>query len=168
MYHMCSAGGRAITCASFITTSTSIVSLVSDNPTSYSIYTMVQTVISATFTCTDDEKETLAGVTSMINEAVESVAEELVYVSATLFSMSGEYYSETEISSLFSVCTSDDDCNSLVGTVPPSTMETPVSMGTGSTASATSAVMTTVSNARMNRAMFARRSANRKRGHVNI
>merc|ERR1712223_1911854 len=107
------ASDRSLTCSAVISTSTTVVSLVSQNPVSYSIFTLVQTVISVTFTCTETEKKAIQSVTASVSQAIVHVQAEVTHVKEVFASVTGREVTDSEIESA-SVCTTDDECDSLV------------------------------------------------------
>ena len=78
------ASPRALSCAAVTTTSTTIVSMVSQNPVSYSIYTLIQTITTITFTCTATEKTALAAVSTSVSAAITIIAAEVSHIQTTL------------------------------------------------------------------------------------
>ena len=71
---------RALSCSAVISTSTTIVSMVAQNPVSYSIFTLIQTVITVTFTCTETEKTAIKSVSSSVSQAIVMVELEVTHV----------------------------------------------------------------------------------------
>merc|ERR1711902_327172 len=59
-----------MTCSTFISTSTTVVTLVSQNPVSYSIYELIQSVLTVTITCTETEKTQIKSVSSSVSQAI--------------------------------------------------------------------------------------------------
>ena len=55
--------------------------MVSQAPHSYSIYTLIQTILTAgTFTCTDTQKMTLKASSASVTEAIATVAAEETHI----------------------------------------------------------------------------------------
>ena len=123
------ASDRSLSCSAVISTSTTVVSLVSQNPVSYTIFTLIQTVISVTFTCTASEKAAIQSVTASVTQAIVVVQAEVTHVKEVfvskfkfqsflhLFScflgVTGREVTDSEIESA-TVCKTDDECDSLV------------------------------------------------------
>ena len=78
------ASPRALSCSAATTTSTSVISLVSQNPASFSIFTLIQTVVSVTFTCTETEKVALKAVSASVDKAVTMISLEVEHLQTTL------------------------------------------------------------------------------------
>merc|ERR1712223_2330254 len=131
------ASDRSLTCSAVISTSTTVVSLVSQNPVSYSIFTLVQTVISLTFTCTETEKKAIQSVTASVSQAIVHVQAEVTHVKEVFASVTGREVTDSEIESA-SVCTTDDECDSLVE-FPSDSATTAAATSTAASAPAPSA-----------------------------
>ena len=54
--------------------------MVSQNPVSYAIFTLIQTVITITFTCTEAEKTAIQAVSSSVSQAIVMVELEVTHV----------------------------------------------------------------------------------------
>ena len=74
------ASTRTITCTELATTTTKIISLVAQNPASYSIFSLIQKLSVVTFSCTPAEKEALKAVTAKVDDAIAIVTEEVTHV----------------------------------------------------------------------------------------
>ena len=78
------ASPRALSCSAVTSTSTSVISLVSQNPASFSIFSLIQTVVTVTFTCTETEKIALKAVSASVDKAVTMIALEVEQIQTTL------------------------------------------------------------------------------------
>ena len=74
------ASTRIITCTELATITTTILSLVSQNPSSYSIFSLIQKVSVVTFSCTPTEKEVLKAMTAKVDDAIAIVTEEVTHI----------------------------------------------------------------------------------------
>ena len=133
--------GTNMTCTALISTCSAVINMVSENPTSFSIYTTIQTVVTAVFHCSDEEKQSLVSVGENIGSAIEEVQGEIEHVSLNLVHLSGVSFSSSAIAG-FEICETEEDCNSIIQIettrAPPTTEssgETPVSMGPSSSSS---------------------------------
>ena len=54
--------------------------MVSQNPVSYAIFTLIQTVVTITFTCTETEKTAIKSVSSSVSQAIVMVELEVTHV----------------------------------------------------------------------------------------
>merc|ERR1719445_385411 len=106
-----------MTCSTFISTSTSVVTLVSQNPVSYSIYELIQTVLTVTITCTETEKTQIKSVSSSVSQAITMVQAEVTHTKEVYASVNGEEVSDADIAAA-PLCTTDDACDSLVTFAP--------------------------------------------------
>ena len=78
------AAPRTLSCSAVTTTSTTIVSMVTQNPVAYAIFTLIQTVVTVTFTCTESEKVALAAASSSVSSSITLVASEVSHIQTTL------------------------------------------------------------------------------------
>ena len=78
------ASTRIITCTELATITTTILSLVSQNPSSYSIFSLIQKVSVVTFSCTTAEKEALKAITAKVDDAITIVTEEVTHIQTSL------------------------------------------------------------------------------------
>ena len=54
--------------------------MVSQNPVSYAIFTLIQTVVTVTFTCTETEKTAIKSVSASVSQAIVMVELEVTHV----------------------------------------------------------------------------------------
>merc|ERR1712115_591881 len=111
-----------MTCSAFISTSTTVVTLVSQNPVSYSIYELIQTVLTVTITCTETEKTQIKSVSSSVSQAITMVQAEVTHTKEVYASVNGEEVSDADIAAA-PLCKTEADCDSLV-TFPADTATT--------------------------------------------
>jgi len=104
---------QSLSCSAVISTTQTIISLVSQNPVSYSIFTMIQTVVSVTFTCTETEKTAIKSVSASVSQAVVMVSQEVTHLKEVFASVTGKEVTDDEIASA-SLCITEDECDSLV------------------------------------------------------
>ena len=74
------ASTRTITCTELATITTTIISLVAQNPSSYSIFSLIQKVSVVNFTCTPTEKQLLKAMTAKVDDAITIVTEEVTHI----------------------------------------------------------------------------------------
>ena len=79
--------GRALSCSAVITTSTTIVSMVAESPHSYAIFTLIQTVVTVTFTCSTEEKAKLKEASSSVSKSITVVQSEVTHIQSVLIGM---------------------------------------------------------------------------------
>jgi len=104
---------QSLSCSAVISTTQTIISLVTQNPVSYSIFTMIQTVITVTFTCTETEKTAIKSVSASVSQAVVMVSQEVTHLKEVFASVTGKEVTDDEIASA-SLCITEDECDSLV------------------------------------------------------
>ena len=75
---------QGMSCGLFISISTNVVKMVSQNPVSFGIFKLIQTVISVTFTCTAAEKNQLLSVSVSVSVSIQMVTAEVSHVQGTL------------------------------------------------------------------------------------
>ena len=73
-----------MSCSAVISTSTTVVSMVTQNPVSYAIFTLIQTVITVTIVCTQTEKVALQSVSASVGSAVLHIEAEVTHIQTTL------------------------------------------------------------------------------------
>jgi hypothetical protein len=78
------ASTRAVTCTELATTTSTVISLIAQNPVSYTIFTLIQTVLKLTFSCTPAEKEALKAVSASVDEAISMVTLEVTHIQTTI------------------------------------------------------------------------------------
>ena len=78
------ADSRSMSCSAVISTSTTVVSMVSQNPVSFAIFTIIQTVIKVTIVCTQTEKVALQSVSASVGSAIVQVQSEVTHIQTTL------------------------------------------------------------------------------------
>merc|ERR1711923_484122 len=105
--------GRALSCSVVITTTETVVSLVTQNPTSYSIFTLIQTVVTATFTCTESEKTSLKASGTKVATAITVVSLEITHVQTSYAAINGKEATDSEIDAA-DTCKTEDECDGLV------------------------------------------------------
>ena len=76
--------GRALSCSAVITTSTTIVSMVTQSPHSYAIFTLIQTVVTVTFTCTTEEKVKLKAASTKVSTSITLIQVEVTHIQSVL------------------------------------------------------------------------------------
>ena len=108
--------------------------MVSQNPVSFGIFKLIQTVISVTFTCTAAEKNQLLSVSVSVSVSIQMVTAEVNHIQDTLLSVTGSQASVEEIEAS-NLCASKEDCDSLIEIPEETTEATTITTTTTTTAS---------------------------------
>ena len=58
--------------------------MVSQNPVSFAIFTLIQTVVNVTLTCTATEKTAIKSVSASVSTAIVKVQSEVTHIQTTL------------------------------------------------------------------------------------
>ena len=82
-YNIRSEATSSVSCTIFTTTSQTILTMVSQNPVSYSIFSLIQTLLSINVVCTDDEKVTLAAISASVEDAIGKLEDEEAHIQST-------------------------------------------------------------------------------------
>ena len=73
-----------MSCSDVISTSTNVVSMVSQNPVSYAIFILTQRVITFNFVCTEMERVALQSVRASVGSAVLQIEAEVTHIQTNL------------------------------------------------------------------------------------
>ena len=71
-------------CDRFISSSKNVLSMVLQNPTSYSIYSTIQILTSTSVTCSGAEKIVLESVSASVEDAIQSIEDEKSHIQSTI------------------------------------------------------------------------------------
>merc|ERR1740123_1305456 len=118
-------GTRQATATSYLLVVTQITVFVSQNPVSYSIFTLAATISTVSVSFSSSEMAQLTALEASMSAAVPTMASEISLVSATITSLTGEVLTDADIDNL-DVCESDAECSGDVDdatTVEPTTLE---------------------------------------------
>ena len=86
-----------------------VIILVQQNPASRQIYTKSKQVSGAVFTCSAEEKESLAAVAAALEETVEMIQTEFQHIQDMYSEVEGEEVEEADIEDE-EVCETDEEC----------------------------------------------------------
>ena len=78
------ASARTVSCTEVASITSQVLFLVAQTPHSFSIFSLLQTLLGVTFTCTDAEKEALIAVTAQVDEAIEIVTAKATHIQASI------------------------------------------------------------------------------------
>lgn len=90
----------AVTCTEVITKVKTLITIVSENPSSPQVYIIATEITSSTVTCTEDEKESLRDEEAGLEEAVDTTEDALEAAQDDLAAATGTTASSAELSSV--------------------------------------------------------------------
>merc|ERR1711937_437477 len=101
--------GRQASGSSFISTTSTVVTLAFQTPFSYSIFTMIQTVVTVTVVCTPVEVQSLITINTQVAAAVVAIQVEVTYATVTILSATGGTVTEDDLDGI-DPCLTLEDC----------------------------------------------------------